>query len=76
MKRPTYTKLKNAWKSFVDRLSFRQKVTITTLCGVAFGLVILFMYLLRMHTYIVGDDPAACINCHIMSPYYATLSKK
>ena len=50
MKRPTYTKLKNVWKSFVDRLSFRQKVTITTLCGVAFGLVILFMYLLRMHT--------------------------
>ena len=27
-----------------------------------------------MHTYIVGDDPAACINCHIMSPYYATWS--
>ena len=23
-------------------------------------------------TYIVGDDPAACVNCHIMTPYYAT----
>ena len=32
------------------------------------------MYLLRMHTYIIGDDPKACINCHIMSPYYATWS--
>ncbi len=31
----------------------------------------LFMYMLRAHTYL-GDDPAACVNCHIMSPYYAT----
>ena len=23
------------------------------------------------HTYL-GDDPAACVNCHIMTPYYAT----
>ena len=29
------------------------------------------MYMLRAHTYL-GDDPAACVNCHIMSPYYAT----
>ena len=32
---------------------------------------VLFMYMLRAHTYL-GDDPAACVNCHIMSPYYAT----
>ena len=70
MKRLTYTNLKTRWKSFVNRLSYRQKIIITTLCGITFGLVVLFMYLLRMHTYIVGDDPAACINCHIMSPYY------
>ena len=29
------------------------------------------MYLLRAHTYL-ADDPKACINCHIMTPYYAT----
>ncbi len=29
------------------------------------------MYLLRAHTYL-GDDPAACVNCHIMASYYAT----
>ena len=29
------------------------------------------MYLLRAHTYL-GDDPSACVNCHIMAPYYAT----
>ncbi|GJG31800.1 cytochrome c nitrite reductase small subunit [Hallella multisaccharivorax DSM 17128] len=50
------------------------KTTLVALCGVIVGLVALFMYLLRMHTYIIGDDPAACINCHIMSPYYATWS--
>ena len=31
----------------------------------------LFLYLLRFHTYL-GDDPSACVNCHIMTPYYAT----
>lgn len=32
----------------------------------------LFLYLMRFHTYLVGDDPSACVNCHIMQPYYAT----
>lgn len=31
----------------------------------------LFLYMLRAHTYLT-DDPAACVNCHIMGPYYAT----
>lgn len=34
---------------------------------------ILFLYLLRFHTYL-ADDPGACVNCHIMTPYYATWS--
>ena len=42
--------------------------------GVIVGLGGLFMYLLRAHTYFIGDDPAACVNCHIMTPYYATWS--
>lgn len=40
-------------------------------CGVVAGGGGLFLYLLRAHTYL-GDDPAACVNCHIMAPYYAT----
>ena len=48
-------------------LSYRQKVVGLVLCGVIVGLGALFAYLLRMHTYIIGDDPAACVNCHIMS---------
>lgn len=66
--------LKERWKSFINAFSYRQKAMLLCICGVIVGLVGLFLYLLRMHTYIVGDDPAACVNCHIMSPYYATWS--
>ena len=69
-----WTRIKAKWRDFLNAISYKQKVAPTTLSGIAVGLVILFMYLLRMHTYIIGDDPAACINCHIMSPYYATWS--
>lgn len=61
-----------SWK---DLLSYRQKVALAVLGGTLVSLVVLFLYLLRMHTYIVGDDPAACVNCHIMTPYYATWSR-
>jgi cytochrome c nitrite reductase small subunit len=66
--------LKEKWKSFKDALSYTQKVSLICLCGVIVGLGGLFFYLLRMHTYLVGDDPAACVNCHIMTPFYATWS--
>lgn len=67
--------LKEKWTSFTETLSYRQKVLIVSMLGIIVGLGLLFLYLLRMHTYIVGDDPAACVNCHIMSPYYATWSR-
>ena len=60
--------------SWTNVFSYRQKVALLILGGVIVGLGLLFLYLLRMHTYLVGDDPAACVNCHIMSPYYATWS--
>lgn len=66
--------LKEKWKSFTDSLSYWQKTALVCLCGVIVGLGLLFSYLLRMHTYLMGDDPSACVNCHIMSPYYATWS--
>lgn len=66
--------MKSKWRTFVSALSYRQKVVFVALIGIIVGLGGLFMYLLRMHTYIIGDDPKACINCHIMSPYYATWS--
>lgn len=51
--------------------SFKWKVAAVIIGGVIVGGGALFMYMLRAHTYL-GDDPAACVNCHIMTPYYAT----
>jgi len=47
------------------------KIVAISICGVIVGGTALFLYMLRAHTYL-GDDPAACMNCHIMAPYYAT----
>ena len=60
--------------SFKDWFSYRQKIGLLVVAGVVCGLGGLFMYLLRAHTYFIGDNPAACVNCHIMTPYYATWS--
>lgn len=49
------------------------KIAAIVLCGLLVGGGGLFLYLLRAHTYLT-DDPAACVNCHIMAPYYATWS--
>ena len=57
-----------------DWFSYRQKIGLLVVAGVVCGLGGLFMYLLRAHTYFIGDDPSACVNCHIMTPYYATWS--
>ncbi|MBO5602584.1 MAG: cytochrome c nitrite reductase small subunit [Prevotella sp.] len=54
--------------------SYLQKVGLLVLAGVLVGLGAMFMYLLRAHTYFIGDNPSACVNCHIMTPYYATWS--
>lgn len=51
--------------------SRKSKIITLLLCGVLAGGGTLFLYLLRAHTYL-GDDPSACVNCHIMAPYYAT----
>lgn len=51
--------------------SRRWKVFAIIVCGVVIGSGGLFLYLLRAHTYL-GDSPSACVNCHIMAPYYAT----
>ena len=47
------------------------KMVAIALSGLIIGGGLFFLYMLRAHTYL-GDDPAACVNCHIMGPYYAT----
>ena len=43
------------WTGFLSKISYRQKVTLSVLCGVIVGLTGLFFYLLRMHTYIIRE---------------------
>lgn len=49
----------------------RRKIGAIVLAGMLAGGGGLFLYMLRAHTYL-GDSPSACVNCHIMAPYYAT----
>ena len=65
--------IKNSLKSIKDAFSYRQKVLLLLIAGVLVGLGALFVYLLRAHTYL-ADDSSACVNCHIMRPYYASWS--
>jgi len=39
--------------------------------GIIFGMVAYIFYMSRAHSYL-SDDPSACVNCHIMTPYYQT----
>lgn len=57
----------------IDRLipTYRWRIITIVICGIIAGCGVLFLYLLRAHTYL-GDSPSACVNCHIMTPYYAT----
>ena len=62
-----------ALSELINLFTRRQKIFLLVVAGVICGLGGLFLYLLRAHTYI-ADDPSACVNCHIMTPYYATWS--
>lgn len=50
------------------------RILLLVMGGVFVGLAAYFAYALRFHSYL-GDDPAACVNCHIMTPYYETWSR-
>jgi len=47
------------------------KTVAIVLLGIFFGLGIYSVYVSNGHAYI-SDNPEACVNCHIMSPQYAT----
>ena len=71
---PVFSQMKHlcsSAKQFVGRMTCTQKSVGMVLLGALLGCGALTIYMLRAHTYI-GDDPAACVNCHIMTPYYAT----
>jgi cytochrome c nitrite reductase small subunit len=49
--------------------SYRMKVSAIIVFGILSGMGVLFLYTLRAHTYL-ANDPSACMNCHVMGPYY------
>lgn len=47
------------------------KTAYSILAGVFIGLVIYGIYVSNIFSYL-SDDPKACVNCHVMTPFYAT----
>jgi cytochrome c nitrite reductase small subunit len=59
-------------EKFVSIFSSRkQKIIAIILAGIICGLSGYTVYASRFGSYL-SDDPATCVNCHIMAPYYAT----
>ena len=53
----------------------RRLVTPTiVLCGAVVGVFLYLLYISRAASYL-SDDPSACVNCHIMAPYYQSWQK-
>ena len=52
-------------------LPWRFIAPVVILGGLIAGLGVYILYMSKAHVYL-GDDPAACVNCHIMTPYYQT----
>ncbi|MEJ5263502.1 MAG: cytochrome c nitrite reductase small subunit [Ignavibacterium sp.] len=62
-------KLIKTLKAFIPPPQWRFMVIV--LVGIGVGLLLLTLHLARATSYL-SDDPSACVNCHIMAPYYAT----
>lgn len=56
-------------KKFLSRIPQQFILPLFILGGVIVGLGAYSVYMSRAYSYL-SDDPAACINCHIMTPYY------
>lgn len=65
--------MKNRIREIINIIlpSYWLKVGAIILLGVFTGVIFLFMYMLRAQSYL-ANDPSACMNCHVMAPYYAT----
>lgn len=57
------------FKAFAPPATWRFVVLV--LIGIFCGLVLLTLHVGRATSYL-SDDPAACVNCHVMAPQFAT----
>lgn len=62
-------RLKEIIKLFFPPAKWRLQVLFSM--GIFSGLILLILHLGRATSYL-SDNPAACVNCHVMAPYYAT----
>lgn len=62
-------KLRKIWAEVKPRGGWRYPAII--IGGAFVGLFIYTFFASRAYSYL-SDDPATCVNCHIMAPYYAT----
>ena len=62
------------FRAFLKPIPNKFVVPLFLLGGIAAGLGIYTTYMSRAFSYL-ADDPSACINCHIMTPYYQSWSK-
>lgn len=49
------------------------RLPVVIISGIFTGLALYTVYLSKAHSYL-SDNPQTCVNCHIMSPQYATWS--
>ncbi len=56
-------------KKFLGRLPNSMILPIFIIGGVLAGLGAYTIYMSSAHSYL-SDDPSACVNCHIMAPYF------
>ena len=64
-------KLLQIWNLIKPRGGWRYPTII--MVGAFVGLFIYTFYISRAYSYL-SDNPRTCVNCHVMSPYYATWS--
>jgi cytochrome c nitrite reductase small subunit len=61
-------------KKFLNIIPRVFVIPLFVIAGIIVGLGAYTAYIARLHTY-ATDEPSACINCHIMVPYYQSWEK-
>lgn len=64
---------KKGFKGFFSKITppASWKVPVIIVLGIGFGLLVHIFYISNAYSYL-SDNPETCINCHVMTPQYAT----
>lgn len=66
------TQLKKPFKVIVPPPKWR--IPVLFALGILVGLFLFTLHIARATSYL-SDNPSACVNCHVMAPYFATWEK-